>query len=86
MWHETKFIGKFSKQQRNLAYLYEEKMQTNTRTQGSHRRQTPPRCCHLGSYFYSSKSCPVRPLAWYWYNCAQFIAKPEAVCALRFSC
>jgi len=44
-----------------------------------------PRCCHLGSYFKHPKSSPVRSLACNWYYCAQFIAKPNAACALRFS-
>jgi len=48
-------------------------------------RRLCPRCCHLGSYFNCPKSSPVRPLACNWYYCAQFIAKPKAVCALHFS-
>ena len=44
-----------------------------------------PRCCHLGSYFKRPKSSPVRPFACNWYYCAQFIAKPKAARALRFS-
>jgi len=44
-----------------------------------------PRCRHPGSYFKRPKSSPVRPLACNWYYCAQFIAKPKAACALRFS-
>jgi len=49
------------------------------RQQGSHRPQTPPRVLPPG------KSSPVRPLSCNWYYCAQFIAKPKAACALRFS-
>ena len=49
-------------------------------------RRLRPRCCHLGSYFKRPKSNPVRQLACNWYYCAQFIAKPKAACALRFSC
>ena len=48
-------------------------------------RRFRPRCCHLGSYLKHRKSSPVRPLACNWYYCAQFIAKPKAACALRFS-
>ena len=48
-------------------------------------RRLRPRCCHLGSYFKRPKSSPVRPLACNWYCCAQFLAKPQAACALRFS-
>jgi len=48
-------------------------------------RRLRPRCCRLGSYFKRSKSSPVRPLACNWYYCAEFIAKPKAACALRFS-
>ena len=48
-------------------------------------RRLRPRCRHLGSYFKRPKSSPVRPLACNWYYCAQFIAKPKAACALRFS-
>ena len=44
-----------------------------------------PRCCHLESYFKRPKSSSVRPLACNRYHCAQFIAKPKAACALRFS-
>jgi len=52
----------------------------------STRPQTPlPVCCHLESYFKRPKSSPVRPLACNWYYSAQFVAKPKAVCALRFS-
>ena len=40
---------------------------------------------HLESYFKRPKSSPVRPLACDWHYCAQFIAKPKAACALRFS-
>ena len=55
-------------------------------TSSSTRPQTPlPVCCHLESYFKRPKSSPVRPLACSWYYSAQFIAKPKAVCALRFS-
>jgi len=43
------------------------------------------RCCHLGSYFNRPKSSPVRSLAYNWYDCAQFRAKPKAACTLRFS-
>jgi len=42
-------------------------------------RRLRPRCCHLGSYFKRPKSSPVRPLAWDWYYCAQFM------CTARFS-
>ena len=48
-------------------------------------RRLRPRCCHMGRYFKRPKSSPVLPLACNWYYCAQFIAKPKAVCALRFS-
>ena len=48
-------------------------------------RRIRPQCCHLWSYFKRPKSSPVRPLACNWYYCAQFIAKPKAACALRFS-
>ena len=48
-------------------------------------RRLHPRCCHLESYFQRSKSSFVRPLACNWYYCSQFVAKPKAVCALRFS-
>ena len=48
-------------------------------------RRLRPRCCHLQSYFKRPKSSPVRPLVCNWYYCAQFIAKPKAACALRFS-
>ena len=48
-------------------------------------RRFRPRCCRLGSYFKRPKSSPVCPLACNWYYCAQFIAKPKAACALRFS-
>jgi len=49
-------------------------------------RRLRPRCCHPGSYYSESpKSSPVRPLACNWYYYAQFIAKPKAACALRFS-
>jgi len=67
---------------------------TVLRTPGIHRavrqrnnadRRLRPRCCHLGSYFKRPKSSPVRPLSCNWYYCAQFIAKPKAACALRFS-
>ena len=44
-----------------------------------------PRCCQLRSYFMPPKSSSVRPLACNWHYCAQFIAKPKAACALRFS-
>jgi len=44
------------------------------------RRRRP-----LGSYFKRLKSSPVRPLTCNWYYCAQFIAKPKAAGALRFS-
>jgi len=53
--------------------------------QGIIDRRLRPRCCHLGSYFKRPKSSPVRPSACNWYYCAQFIAKPKAACALRFS-
>ena len=53
--------------------------------QGTHRPQTPPPCCHPGSYCKRTKSSPVRPLACNWYYCAQFIAKPKDAYALRFS-
>ena len=48
-------------------------------------RRLRPRCCNLGSYFRRPKSSPVRPFAFNWYYCAQFIAKPKAACVLRFS-
>ena len=48
-------------------------------------RRLRPRCCRLGSYFKRPESGPVRPSACNWYYCAQFIAKPKAACALRFS-
>ena len=48
-------------------------------------RRLRPRRCQLGSYFKRPKCSPVRPLACNWYYCAQFIAKPKAVCALFFS-
>ena len=49
-------------------------------------RRLHPRCCQLlGSYCKRPKSSPVRPLACNWYYCAQFVAKPKAACALRFS-
>jgi len=51
--------------------------------QGSHRPLTPPRCCHLGSYFKCPKSSPMRPLACNWYYCT-VLAKPKAACALPF--
>ena len=60
------------------------KSETNYQ-QGSHRPQTLSLCCHLGSYFKCRKSSPVRPLACNWYYCAQFVGKPKAACALRFS-
>ena len=53
--------------------------------QGSHRPQTPPPVLPPGKFFKRPKSSPVRPLVCNWYYCAQFIAKPEAACALRFS-
>ena len=49
-------------------------------------RRLRPRCCHQGSYCKRPKSSSMRPLACKWYHCAQFIAKPKAACALRFSC
>jgi len=58
---------------------------SSDKKQNSHKPQTPPPCCHLGSYFQRQKSSPVRPLACNWYYCAQFVAKPKAACALRFS-
>jgi len=48
----------------------------------SQRPQTPP---PLGSHVKRQNSSPVRPLACNWYYCAQFIAKPNAACALPFS-
>ena len=48
-------------------------------------RQLRLRCCHLGSYFKRQKSSSVRPLACNWYYCTQFIAKPKAACAQRYS-
>ena len=57
---------------------------TQQTTQSTDRRLRP-RCCHLGSYFKRPKSSPVRPLACNWYYCAEFIAKPKAACARRFS-
>ena len=48
-------------------------------------RRLRPRCCHLASYFKRPKRSPVRLLTCSWYCCAQFIAKPKAACALRFS-
>ena len=48
-------------------------------------RRLRPWCCHLGCYFKHPESSPMRPLACKWYYCAQFIAKPKAACALRFS-
>ena len=45
-------------------------------------------CCqlqHKERYFKCQISSPVRPLACNWYYCAHFIAKPKAVCALRFT-
>jgi len=48
-------------------------------------RRLRSRCCHPGSYFKRPKCSPVRTLACNWYYCAQFIAKPKALCALRFS-
>jgi len=48
-------------------------------------RRLRPRACHLGSYFKRPKSSLVCQLACNWYYCAQFIAKPKAGCALRFS-
>ena len=50
-------------------------------------RRLHHRCCHLGSYFKPLKgTCsPVRPLAYRWYYCEQFIAKSKAARALRFS-
>jgi len=48
-------------------------------------RRLRPRCCYLGSYVKRPECSPVRPLACNWYYCAQFIAKPKAACALRFS-
>jgi len=42
-------------------------------------------CCHLGIYFKRSESGPVRPLACKWYYCAQFTAKPKAVCFVRIN-
>ena len=44
-----------------------------------------PRFCHLESYFKRPKNSPLRPLAYNWYYCAHFIAKPKAASALRFS-
>jgi len=44
-----------------------------------------PHCCHLGSYFKSPKSNPMRPLACNWHYCTQLIAKPKAACALYLS-
>jgi len=38
------------------------------------RPQSPPRCCHLGSYFKRLKSSAVRPLACNGYYRARFIA------------
>ena len=60
----------------------------HTATITSHQSQTAdsaPPCCHLGSYIKRLKSSLVHPLACNWYYCAQFIAKPKAACALRFS-
>ena len=51
--------------------------------QGSHGLQTPSPVLTLGKL--RPKSSPVRPSACNWYYCAQFIAKPNAACALRFS-
>jgi len=48
-------------------------------------RRLRPRCFHLGSYFKRPQCSPVRPLASNWYYCAQFIAKPNTACVLRFS-
>jgi len=48
-------------------------------------RRLRPKCCRLGSYYKRSKSSSVCTLACNWYCCAQFIAKPKAACALRFS-
>ena len=53
--------------------------------QRSHRPQTTPRCCQMGSYFKRPKSRFMHPLACNWYYCARFIANPKAACALRFS-
>jgi len=44
-----------------------------------------PLCCNLESYLKRPKSSPVCLLACNWHYCAQFIAKPKAACALRFS-
>ena len=52
--------------------------------EGSRRSQTSAPVLPPGK-FKRPKSSPVRPLACNWYYCAQFIAKPKAACALRFS-
>ena len=49
-------------------------------------RRLRPRCCHMRSYSTSARKvvpcvrCPCN-----WYYCAEFIARPKAACALRFS-
>ena len=48
-------------------------------------RRLSPLSSYLGSYFKRPKSSPVRPLACNGYYGAQFVAKPRAACALRFS-
>ena len=56
--------------------------------QGSQRSQTPPPVLSPGKlrYFKGHKSSPcVRCPATGWYHSAQFIPKPKAACALRFS-
>jgi len=88
--HSFKFFKFFNDVYYNFnflnIYVHDKSITSNTDwQQGSHRPQTPPRCCHLGSYFKCPKSSPVRSLACNWYYCAQFIAKPKAACAMHFS-
>ena len=56
-------------------------------TTPSHRPQTPPPGAATWEVTLSARKVysPMRLLACSWYYCAQFIAKPKAACALRFS-
>jgi len=53
--------------------------------QGSHRPQTPPQFCLLGSYLKRPKTSPC--VRWHatGIHCAQVTPKPKAACAVHFS-
>jgi len=52
---------------------------------GSHRPQTPPPVLLHAKLLSAPANSPVHSLACDWYYCVNFIAKPKAACALRFS-